>query len=243
MSSFDRCPFEHEGSAILTCMNFRMLILLIMCMGAVGTPEPDAHKQTEIVSFPVSGRVLVTATVGQGQNPTIKFRSVLSGKLLLQSILGDKNWKEIVVKDDPLYLSQSIGFISIHHPVLPNPLIVALTKRAGGSDCSYTPALFGEVNGAIHELTPPLPDYYTRGSIFLSAADGNSSPKLTITSERYNWEKDVHYTGPSAMEVFRYTFKPEQGHFALGDKRLISTDQVALKGDDLMKLFGAFRDC
>ena len=130
-----------------------------------------------------------------------------------------------------------VRFIILHRPNLPDPLIVAIARNPSGSDCRYVSALFGEVNGRISQLTPMLPDQWTRGQILLSDPGSKGQIILTITSERYQ-EHDVHYMGPSKMPVFTYAYDPAQGKFIEMRHSEVSTDDMKVSGEDLRSLFG-----
>jgi hypothetical protein len=219
-----------------------MLVTSLLLVGNVVATD-DHRTQAQLASFPTVGHVSITATVKQGENPTIRFRSELSKNLLLQAELGGKDWREFRAQDDPDAIDQSIAFVVLHRNGLPDPLIAILVKRAGGSDCSYLPALFGESNSTIHQLTPLLPGFLTRGKVLLSSSATGHPATLTIASERYDWKKDVHYTGPSRMATFVYTYNPVLGRFIKTSSREIKTEDMKLSGEDLMKLFGDFPNC
>lgn len=135
----------------------------------------------------------------------------------------------------------SIRFLALHRAGLPDPLVVALARRQGGSDCMYNSALFGEVNGQLSELSPSLPDHLARGQVLLSN-DNSGKPILTVTSERYQ-AHDVHYTGPSRMAVYVYTDDSVQGKFVETSHNEVMADQLHVTGESLVSLFGDFAQC
>jgi hypothetical protein len=97
------------------------------------------------------------------------FRAQPTGQLLLDTPVGrSSGWKEFVDKYQPNDLDMVIRFLVLHRTGLPDPLILVLVRRQGGSDCMYNSALFGEVNGRLSELSPSLPDRGKRGQVLLS---------------------------------------------------------------------------
>jgi hypothetical protein len=223
-------------------MRFRWFaILLISVLGAPANSRQEVLT-TSTVDFPKSGPILVRAVVKQGDHPRLSFRSERTGEVVLNADVGKPSeWTEPVDKSDPKHLSTSVGFIVLHRQGLPDPLIVALARAQGGSDCSYNSALVGEVSGKLMRLTPDLPDHETRGNVWLSS-ESPGTTTLTVTSERY-LDSDVHYKGPSRMAVSVYRYEPSEGRFVeLRGAEVDSTD-LHVSGEDVMSLFGAFTNC
>jgi hypothetical protein len=215
--------------------------LLSFVISSANSPRP---LTSTIVSLPKTGPVSVSASVRQDDYPRLVFRSVRTGKVLLNTQVGEGDyWKEFVLKDDPHHLDMEIRFLVLHRAGLPDPLIVALAKRYGGSDCGLDSALIGDVGGRLSELTPSLPDFFLRGGLFLSGANGNGPITLTVTSERYQWEKDVHYMGPSRMAVYVYTYDSSQGRFVETRQTEVNSNDLRVSGENLTELFGEFATC
>jgi hypothetical protein len=195
------------------------------------------------VTFPINGQVQVVGTVKQGEHPKLSFRSIQTGQLLLNVPMGNgDDWKELTDASDSNYLDMVLGFLVLHEKGLPDPLIVTVARRAGGSDCAYSPALFGEFNGKISQLTPNLPDFLTRGGILLTELSKDSPAILTIESERYQRD-DVHYMGPSRMAIYSYRYSADQGKFVLNTKKEVAISRLLVPGKDIMSLFGEFTQC
>jgi hypothetical protein len=215
-------------------------ILTGLAVAAATNPQQPLSSAT--ASFPVNGPISIRGIVKQDGYPSLLFRSLQTHQELLNAQLGKgEYWKESVPKG--YTPDMEIRFLILHRTGLPDPLIVAMAKRYGGSDCGFEPALFGEVGGRLSALTPPLPDHFLRGGLFLSAANGNGPITLTVTSERYQWGKDVHYTGPSRMTVFVYTYDSSQGRFVETQQTEVNTDDLKVLGESLTAIFGEFAHC
>ncbi|MGO4210201.1 hypothetical protein AB4Y89_23415 [Terriglobus sp. 2YAB30_2] len=157
----------------------------------------------------------------------------------MDAVIGEgEDWREIVDKGDPQHHLLEEYVVAFHRQGLPDPLLIVMAKYPGGSDCRYKPALFGEVDGRVTQLTSAIPDYDTRGGAFLYTRAG--STVLTVTSERYQ-EHDVHYLGPSRMAVYRYAW--DGARFILKSKAQVSTDAVRTPGEKLDDLFGQALGC
>lgn len=207
-----------------------MLRLTIVALVLLQTRELPSKAIT--VTFPKEGKVEVLTEVAQGRHPRILFRSVQTSKVLLDATVGTEGiWREIVDKDDPEHHVIDEVLVSLHRPGLPDPLVVSMARYGGGSDCPYKPVLFGEVAGSIAQLTPNIPNYETRGGIFLSTG---AEITLTVVSERYQ-EHDVHYSGPSRMAVYRYVWNGSR--FLLKSQAQVPTDAVHVSGERLDDLF------
>ena len=77
----------------------------------------------------------------------------------------------------------------------------------------------------------------------MSGANGNGPITLTVTSERYQWEKDVHYMGPSRMAVYVYTYDSSQGRFVETRQTEVNSNDLRVSGENLTELFGEFATC
>jgi hypothetical protein len=135
-----------------------------------------------------------------------------------------------------------LRFLVLHRTGLPSPLIVALAREQGGSDYRYNSAFFSEVNGRLSELTPSLPDHWSRGQLLLSPESSKGPITLTVTSERYQ-DNDVHSDGPSQMAVYVYSYSPSQGKFIETRRTEVKSDDLHLNGEEIVSLFGTFAQC
>ncbi len=216
-----------------------------MCIALLLGPATDSLQPliSATVTFPKSGPVSIEGIVKQGAHPRLVFHSQQTGQLLLDAQVGKSEyWKEFVDKYQPNDLNMSIRFLVLHRIGLPDPLILALVREQGGSDCGYNSALFGEVDGRLSELTPSLPDHWFRGQTLLSSGTSGGPITLTVTSERYQ-AKDVHYTGPSLIAVYVYTYDSSQGKFVEARRTEVKSDDLHSTGEDLIGLFGEFAQC
>jgi hypothetical protein len=219
---------------------FATLLLWLAAQSSQRVPGPFSSVT---VNFPKNGLVLIQGIVKQGEHPRLLFRSRQQGNLLLNAQVGtNDNWKEFVDKIHPNELDMGLRFLVLHRSRLPDPLIVALVREQGGSDCRYNSALFGEVDGRLTELTPELPDHWFRGQVLLRMPLQGGSITLTVTSERYQ-NNDAHYTGPSHMEVDVFTYDASQGKFIETRRSEVNTDDLKVGGEDLVSLFGSFAQC
>jgi hypothetical protein len=185
---------------------------------------------------------MVTVIVKQGGLPRLIFRSSDGAQILLASNIGTgADWVSPIDKSDPAWVADKLSFIVLHRPGLPDPLIVALAMRPGGSDCGYRVALFGEVRGQITELTPELHDHLTRGGDLL-AKDANGKWTLTVYTERYQ-SGDVHVNGPSRMAMFVYGYEQSLGKFIETSHGEIRDGEPSETDPNLVWLFGDFAQC
>jgi hypothetical protein len=211
---------------------------------AITQPSLDSPKvfTSEGVRFPSSGNAMVTATVKQGGLPRLVFRSSGGAQILLASnIATGADWVSPIYKSDPNWVADKLSFIVLHRPGLPDPLIVALAMRPGGSDCGYRVALFGEVRGQVTELTPELHDHWMRGGDLL-AMDAKRNWTLTVYSEQYQ-TNDVHVNGPSRMARFVYRYDQSLGKFIETSHGEIRDAGPSETDPDLVRLFGDFAQC
>jgi hypothetical protein len=210
---------------------------------AISSANAAPHKNTSTtVIFPENGPVSILGTVRQGDYPRLVFRSQRTGQLLLDAQVGKSDWKEFIDRDHPDDLDISVRFVVLHRSGLLDPLIMALVRQQGASDCRYNSALFGEVHGRLSEMSPDLPDHWMRGQILLSGAASGNPVTLTVTSERYQ-ANDVHDMGPSRMAVFVYTYEEPEGKFVETRRTEEKSEDLHLAGEDLIGLFGAFGQC
>jgi hypothetical protein len=240
------CAFSWENhgqpaiaSGILAFMFIADKLVAVLLSVAVASANPPQPLASATVSFPAIGTVSISALAKPGDFPRLVFSSKQTGRTLLDAQVGRENdWRGILNYPG----ETDIRFVVLHRPGLPDPLIVALAKRELASDCAFNSAVFGNVEGQLSELTPALPDHFLRGGIFLSPAAGGKPAMLTVTSERYQ-AKDVHYTGPSRMTVFIYTYDSSQGKFIETRKSEANTDSLKVLGENLIELFGEFPNC
>lgn len=194
------------------------------------------------VKFPSNGDVSIQAIVKQGDYPHLIFRSQKNAPPLLVATIGSGSyWKESIVKFQPDWVLEKLGFIMIHRPGLPDPTIVALAMYPGASDCGYRAALFGEVGGQLKELTPSLPDHAMRGGDLL-AKDAKGDWTLTVYSERYE-ANDAHVNGPSRMARFSYVYDKSLGRFIENGHMESRAGGPSETDPNLVWLFGDFAQC
>ena len=218
------------------------LAAALLIIAAQAATKSHTVFTSENVRFPMSGDVLVTATVKQGELPRLAFRSQPDGRVLLQTNVGNGlYWKAPIDKAQPEWVAETLGFVVLHRQGLPDPLVAALGMSPGGSDCRYRVALFGEIQGHVTELTPELGDHLTRGGDLL-AQDANGNWKLTVYSERYQ-ANDVHVNGPSRMAVFVYTFDTSLGKFVETSHRDTPYGDLSDSDPNLVRLFGDLAQC
>jgi len=208
--------------------------LLLSFVTQASNTVPKPHISSKVI-FTKNGPVAIKSIVKTGDFPHLQFRSVRTSKLLLDAqVGGTEDWQ----KSDP---DTRVRFIVLHRAGLPDPLVVSIAKENGGSDCRYNSALFGEVNGQVVKLTPPLPDHWGRGAVFLSPETARPVI-LTVTSERYQ-DRDTHYRGPSHMAVDTYSYDSSQGRFVNVQHTESNTNGLQISGERLLALFGDFDEC
>jgi hypothetical protein len=222
----------------------RTTCFLTVLLSLVFAPsEPPRVLTSATVRFPSNGDVSIEAAVKQGSYPRLIFRSRKNAQPLLEAEIGSgSDWKEpVTTRSQPDWVLEKLGFIVIHRPGLPDPTVVALAMYPGGSDCRYRAALLGEVGGQLRELTPSLPDHYTRGGDLL-AKDAKGDWTLNVYSERYQ-VNDVHVNGPSRMAVFSYVYDRSLGKFVEAGHRESRDGGPSETDPNLVLLFGDFAQC
>jgi len=220
-------------------MRFLGKLATVLMGFAASTAKPPQPLAETTILFPAIGTVSIHALAKPGDFPRLVFSSKETGKTLLDAQVGtDIDWRGIL--GDPG--ETDIRFVVLHRPGLPDPLIVALAKRELASDCAFNSAVFGAVQGRLSELTPALPDHLLRGDTILTGGPGGSPIRLTVTSERYQ-AKDAHYTRPSRMAMFVYTYDPSRGKFVETRNSEVNTDNLKVPGENLIQLFGEFPNC
>ena len=234
--------------AIHTCAMRIFHGFLVVLLSVTASPANDTPKMlgSGKVNFPLEGSVSIEAVVKQGQQPHLIFRSSSNGKVLLSAVVGKTaDWKEYTDANDPNHVLSGLRFVVLHRHGLPDPLIVALAMYPGGSDCRYSMALFGEVEGEIRELTPDLPDYWFRGGAELSRRGSSGETRLIVSSEHYS-ANDVHVNGPSRLAVYTYKYDPAQEKFVEISHSLVRDADGTVSSPDsinLVSLFGELAQC
>ncbi|HEY8559121.1 MAG TPA: hypothetical protein VIL74_01875 [Pyrinomonadaceae bacterium] len=107
--------------------------------------------QSELVDFPVNGRVVVESVEEVGEFPQMVFRSQKTGEVLLRSSIEDED-KWLIPANDNELSQPKLRFRTHDSENSESPLIMSVGVYYGGSDDAYYLTVFGETNGKITRL-------------------------------------------------------------------------------------------
>ena len=181
------------------------LLLAVLSIGSYfGNPqeytivEPDPEiVQSQVVTFPVHGPVLVQAQKHYTHFPKIILRSRKTGQILFEHEIQDEDG---TIKDHQL-----LGFRVLRIKGIPTPVIFALGIVAGGSNSTFYLALIGEVDGKLTSLLDRQLDCGTQGGYYVGYL--NKKYGVGFVRWTYIWDMDqeVHYDFHHyEIEVFSY---------------------------------------
>lgn len=113
--------------------------------------ETPKIVQSEVVNFPVNGRVIVESVEEIGKFPQMVFRSEKTGKVLLRSSIEDEDKWLIPVNDNELS-QPALRFRTIKSKGFKSPMIMSVGIYHGGSDNAFYITVFGEIDEKISLL-------------------------------------------------------------------------------------------
>jgi hypothetical protein len=158
--------------------------------------------QSEIVDFPVNGRVTVQAREEIGKFPRMVFISAKTNKPLLVSSIQDRDKWLIPNAEDSVEFRPSLRFRVIHSAGFTTPLIMSVGLFTGGSDNAYFLTVFAEVSGRIVRLNNQPLFANVQGGYYLGQL--NKSLGYGLATWNFVWATGAHYSEHKyAIEIYR----------------------------------------
>lgn len=166
--------------------------------------------QSSIVTFPISGRVVIEARENAHFYPEMVFRSKKSGKVLLRSSIRDEL---LMPNGGPQPQVRYRSFEDTSH----GPMIMAIAIAHGGSDNGYYLAMYSEINGRIARLNRNPIAAPIQGGYYYGRLDRKYGRGLAVWS--FIWDKDGR--------------KPHEAHY---DNHYYENEIYVLNGSRLMRI-------
>jgi len=174
--------------------------LLVLLSSAVAAAP--AIAQSEVVNFPVNGRVAVEAREEVGKFPHVVFTSQRTHRQLLLSFIEDKDKWLIPLADEPSSARPVVRFRVIRVRGFNTPMIMAVALRTGGSDDGFYLAMFGEIGGKVRRLneTPFITN--VQGGYYFGYLNKRFGYGLAVWN--FIWDRGPHYTDHTYhIDVYR----------------------------------------
>jgi hypothetical protein len=168
-------------------------------------------KQEEVLTFQSLGRVRVRAVEVPHQLPRLEFSAASDNRRLLTVPVGTSDRKAFVREPGDSLINPLVRFRVLKVEALPDPLVLAVAVRPGGSDHGFEATLIGEVNGRLRVLTPqPAPLVNLQGGFFVGDLGGGRGPGFAAWT--FIWEDGAHYDEHRYL-VRLYSFEPGRASF------------------------------
>jgi hypothetical protein len=238
-----KSPLEKLGlsgpgkSYILDAMSKLTVSAMLVVLASHTAAETPPAKATE---FAVRGygQVRIVPIRRVGKVPRVDLQLVKDGILLLSVVPSETKELDVIPENTeltvPLY-----GFFDLQ--TISKQALLVVTKQYHATDCEYVPAIAAFMSdNNFKTLTHELPAFFTRGGVGFDF-DSAGTPVLIIWSERYQMN-DVHYTGPSKFEVYRYRFDSQTNKFVLRNSSLVAAEDLIVP-ENLLSTFPNLRDC
>lgn len=135
-----------------------------------------------------------------------------TGRRLLVAQVGTSDPESFIREPGPTLINPLVRFMLIRgEAALPDPLILAVAVRPGGSDHGFELTLIGEMGGALRVLTPrPASHVSIQGGYFVG--DLGRGRGYGYASWSFIWEDGAHYDR-HRYEVRLYPFDERRGGF------------------------------
>ena len=166
--------------------------------------EPAKVVQTEVVDFPINGRVIIESIQKIDKFPQLVFRSEKTGKVLLHSSIKDE-YKFLIPEKDYSGPQPEIRFRTINSKGFKSPMIMSVGIFHGGSDNGYYLAIFGEINGKIVRLTDSVMSNAIQGGYYLGYLNKKFGYGLAYWS--FIWGDGVEHYGLHHYDLEIYQLK------------------------------------
>lgn len=149
--------------------------------------------QSEIVSFPAFGRVIVQAQQEINKYPQLVFIAEKTGKVLYRNSIQDKE-RWLIQKKDSELTPPDFRFRVIYSPGFRSPMIMSVGLSHGGSDAAFFLTLFGERQGRIRRLNPNLIDINIQGGFYLGYLNKKLGYGLAVWDFIWEYGDEAHYS-------------------------------------------------
>jgi len=145
--------------------------------------------------------------------PRLEFSSVQTGRRLLDVTAGASDPEAFIREPGGSLMNPFVSFRVLRVRGLPDPLVLAVAVRPGGSDHGFEATVVGEAGGGLKVLTPADPPYVNiQGGFFVGDLGRGRGPGLVAWN--FIWEDSAHY-GDHRYEVRLYPFDPARAAFGL----------------------------
>jgi hypothetical protein len=176
-----------------------LAFLMFAATGAIAAP---AVAQSEIVEFPVNGRVTVQAREQIGKFPQMLFISGKTHRALLVSSIADGEKLLLPNAEDAVEFRPSLRFRVLQSRGFTGPIIMSVGLYTGGSDNAYFLTLFAEVGGKIVRLNSKPLFANVQGGYYVGYL--NKAFGYGLATWNFEWATGAHYSDHNyAIEIYR----------------------------------------
>lgn len=222
---------------------FRCLFIVFIFVFLFGINATKLLSQTyEINSFEISrkervyfkqfGTVEVRAVEELNKLPRVVFVDVKTKKVLSKIEIGKSEPDIFTIEDFSSRKSYpNVTFKILHIKGLPDPLVLATTVYAGGSDTAYEFSVIGAKDKAIQTLTPEPIFINTQGGIFVGYLGKKRG--LGVAAWNFIWDDGAHYD-LHRYKVNIYTFDNKTLEFKKGET-LESKNKYKPRGEGALR--------
>ena len=157
--------------------------------------------QSEVVDFPLNGRVIVESIEEVGKFPQMVFRSEKTGKVLLRSSIEDEDeW--LIPEKDSIAKQPALRFRTINSEGFKSPIIMSVAIDHGGSDNHYYLTIFGELNGKLIRLNEEPLFANIQGGFYLGHLNENFGYGLVVWN--FKWGGGEAHDSPHHYNIEIY---------------------------------------
>lgn len=176
----------------------------VLALAAAGSIAAPAVTQSEVVDFPLNGRVTVQAREEIGKFPRMVFISDKAHQPLLVSSIADHDKLLMPNAEDGVEFRPSLRFRVIHSPGFTSPVIMSVGLYTGGSDNAYFLTLFAEIGGKIVRLNNQPLFANVQGGYYFGRLNKRFGHGLATWN--FDWATGAHYSAHNyTIEIYRIT--------------------------------------
>jgi hypothetical protein len=189
--------------------------VLLALLNVPSSAEASHVVQSATVSFMRIGEVIVRALEPEGHLPQLVLAEASTGRLLLVTDVGTSDPEaneSYVIHRDWGPSSPRVRFLVRRVTGVPNPLVLAVAIRPGGSDCRYAASIVGAFDGELKNLTPSRLWTNAEGGFAVGNLGGDRG--FGLIRWNFIWGNEAH-SGPHRYEVSIFRFDPTGLRFKL----------------------------
>ena len=172
------------------CALIFLLLVAFPCFSGGAVTEAKT-VQSQSISFPQSGKVIVRVRERGGQFPDISFTSAVTGKVLLNYVFTDKGGLLKPDDNDLPSLQPFLRFQVVRVKEMPSPMILAVAVVLSGSDHAFYGNVIAEVDGKLRVLAKSPLFLNVQGGLHLGYL--NKSLGYGLASWTFVWDEGAHY--------------------------------------------------